>query len=58
MKRPRVMVPFTAMLLAAAISLPAHGASKYKPCSLLTPAEVEAVLGSKVIKTDEGDGLR
>lgn len=37
MKRPRVMVPFTAMLLAAAISLPAHGASKYKPCSLLTP---------------------
>ncbi|HEY6103003.1 MAG TPA: hypothetical protein VI007_07245 [bacterium] len=57
MKRPSILVPFTAMLLAAAISLPANGASKYKPCSLLTPAEVEVVLGSKVIKTDEGDGL-
>ena len=54
---PFIMVPFTAMLLAAAISMPAGGASKYQPCSLLTPAEVEAVLTVKVIKTDEGDGL-
>jgi hypothetical protein len=56
MKHEPVIMLFTTVLLAAAISLPADAASTYKPCSLLTPAEVEAVLSTKVTKTDEGEG--
>lgn len=55
MKHVYVIVLFATILLAAA-PLPADAASKYKPCSLLTPAEVEAVLGVKVTRTDEGEG--
>jgi hypothetical protein len=55
LKRLSVVVLFTTVLLAAALPRPADAASKYKPCSLLTTAEVEAVLGAKVIGTSERD---
>ena len=47
MEHVYVIVLFATVLLAAATPLPADAASKYKPCSLLTPAEVGAVLGVK-----------
>jgi len=46
-----------AVLFAAATVVTVSAASKYKPCSLLTPVEVEAVLHTKVTGTDEGDGF-
>jgi hypothetical protein len=55
MKRMRVVVLFMTVLLAAAIPLPADAASKHKACSLLTAAELEAVLGAKVARTNESD---
>jgi hypothetical protein len=49
-----------ALVIAAALPvgvtpLPADADSKYKPCSLLTSAEVEGVLGTKVAGTQEND---
>ena len=55
MNRTGVMVVLTTALLAVAVQRPADAASKYKPCSLLTPAEVEAVLGTKVADPQESD---
>ncbi len=57
MKQMCIIVLSTTVLLAPAIPLPADAASKYKPCSLLTPAEAGAVLGTKVTGTDEGEGV-
>jgi hypothetical protein len=54
MKRTHVMV-LTAALLAPVFGPPAEADSKYKPCSLLTTAEIEAVLGTKVAETKDQD---
>lgn len=58
----RVLLPVRVVLvlgLAVAVDLlgaaGVAAASKYKACSLLTTAEVEAVLKRKVSKTEEGD---
>lgn len=56
MKCRCVVALFTTVLLAAAVPLPAGAATKYKACALLTPAEVEAVLGAKVVRTLEDEG--
>ncbi len=48
-----VIVSAAAVSLLGAASVIA--ASKYKACSLLTAAEVEAVLKKRISKTDEGD---
>jgi hypothetical protein len=42
-------------LPAVAVQAPAGADSKYKPCSLLTTAEIEAVLGAKVAEAREQD---
>ena len=48
MKRTGVLVLIAAAVLAGAVPSPAVADSKDKPCSLLTTAEVEGVLGTKV----------
>jgi hypothetical protein len=55
MKHSCFAVLFAVALLTAAIQPPADAAAKYKPCSLLTNAEIGGVLGSKVVTTREGD---
>ena len=55
MKRTCVMVLVAAALLVTAVRPPAEADSKYKPCSLLTTAEIEAVLGAKVAEVQEKD---
>jgi hypothetical protein len=55
MNRTCVMVLGAASLLALAIRPSAEAESKYKPCSLLTTAEIEAVLGTAVTQTQEND---
>lgn len=55
MKPIYVMVLLATVAQAAAIALPGGAATKYKPCSLLTAAELEAVLGAKVGVTAEKD---
>ena len=52
MKAIRLGIVFAAVLSVAA-SL--HAATKYKPCSLLTSAEVKAAAGAEVKGTQEGD---
>jgi hypothetical protein len=51
----RITGLLAAVMLAAVVQLPADADSKYKPCSLLTSAEVEAVLGTKVAGAQEHD---
>jgi len=56
MRRKCAMALFTAALLASVVPPAVPAAGQYKPCSLLTPAEVEAVLGAKVAKTSDAEG--
>jgi hypothetical protein len=52
----RIGAPVLVTVLAAvAVPTPAGADSKYKPCSLLTTAEIEAVLGTKVAEAQEKD---
>ncbi len=55
MKRRHVVVIFMTVLVAAALSLRADAATKYKPCSLLRAAELETALRAKVGVTNEKD---
>jgi hypothetical protein len=55
MKRIWVMALLTTVALTAAIALSAGAATKYNPCSLLTTAQLEAVLRAKVGVTAEKD---
>jgi hypothetical protein len=48
MRRRHVVVVLMTILVAAALSLRADAATKYKPCSLLTAAELETALSGKV----------
>lgn len=54
-RRIRGAAFFMTVLVAAGLVLPAGAATKYQPCSLLTSAELEAVLGAKVERTNEQD---
>ena len=53
MRKTLLLALALALLLAWPAPLPARAATKYQPCSLLTSAEVEAVLGVKVVRTYE-----
>jgi len=53
--RLSIVVLLAASLVAAVIQLPVDAATKYNPCSLLTSAEMGGVLGTKVVRTREGD---
>ena len=55
MNRTCVLALLVASLLALTVQPPAEAESKYKPCSLLTTAEIEAVLGARVADTQEKD---
>jgi hypothetical protein len=55
MKRCHAVGLVTTVLLAAAVSLRADATTKYKPCSLLTVAELETALRAKVGGTNERD---
>jgi hypothetical protein len=55
MTRRHAAVLFTTILIAAALSLWADAATKYKPCSLLTAAELEAALRGKVDRFADRD---
>lgn len=55
MKRPYVVALFTIVLLTRAFSPLADAATKYRPCSLLTDAELETVLHGKVVRSAERD---
>lgn len=55
MKRSAGLIVLVLLLVALAPMSPAAAASKYKACSLLTAAELEAALGAKVVRTFEGD---
>ena len=55
MKRTHAVSLIAAALLAGAVPSSAVADSKYKPCSLLTTAEVEGVLGTKVSGAQEND---
>jgi hypothetical protein len=55
MTRTSGLLPLIAIVLLTAAQLPAAADSKYKPCSLLTTAEIEAVLGTKVAEAQEKD---
>lgn len=55
MKRiPLLALVFT-LLLAWSTPLPVDAASKYRPCSLLTAAELEGALRVKLSSSNEGD---
>ncbi len=55
MRKTLLLALVLTLLLAWSTKMPAEAASKYKACSLLTAAELEAALGAKVSRTDEGD---
>ncbi len=55
MKRVSLAVLALIPLLSWTASLPVHAASKYKACSLLTAAELEAVVRAKVTTPDDSD---
>ncbi len=55
MKRIPLLALALTLLLAQSTPLPVEAASKYRPCSLLTAAELEAALGAKVGRSDERD---
>ncbi len=55
MKKIPLLVLALTLLLGWSAPLPVGAASKYKACSLLTTAELEAALGAKVGRTDERD---
>lgn len=55
MKGFHVMAFFAAALVATTLSLQANAATKYNPCSLLTKAELETALRSKVDRFADRD---
>ena len=55
MREIPLLVLALTLLLGWSAPLPVGAASKYKACSLLTTAELEAALGAKVGRTDERD---
>ena len=50
------LVLFTAVLLAAMVPAPASSATKYKPCTLLTTADLEGALKAKVSRGQQEGG--
>lgn len=56
-QRSAGLIVLVVLLVALAPMLPVNAASKYKACSLLTAAELEAALGAKVVRTVEGDSV-
>jgi len=55
MKRIMLLVLALILLMAWSTSLPVEAASKYKACSLLTTAELGAVVRTKVTTPDDSD---
>jgi len=55
MMRISLLVLALILPMAWSTSLPAQAASKYKACSLLTAAELEAVVRAKVTSSDDTD---
>ncbi len=55
MRKTLLLALVLALLLAWSTPQAVEAASKYRPCSLLTAAELEAALGAKVGRTDERD---
>ncbi len=53
--RRDVLMLLTAVLMGVALSLRADAATKYKPCSLLTAAELETALRGKVDRFADKD---
>jgi hypothetical protein len=53
--RTRITVLVTAALLAPIVQPLVRADSRYKPCTLLTTAEIEAVLGTKVADAKDRD---
>jgi hypothetical protein len=52
----KALVLLTAVLLAAVVPAPASSATKYKPCTLLTTADLEGVLKAKVTRGQQEGG--
>ena len=52
----RALVLLTAVLLAATVPAPASSATKYKPCTLLTTADLEGALKAKVTRAQQEGG--
>lgn len=55
MERSHVVLLLTTVLVTGSLSYRVHAATKYNVCSLLTTAEVEPVLGTKEVRTIDGD---
>lgn len=55
MKRIPLLALVLTLLLAWSTPLPVDAASKYRPCSLLTTAELEGALRVKLSSSNEGD---
>lgn len=55
MKRITLLILALIMLMAWPATFPAHAASKYKACSLLTAAELEAVVRVRVAAPEDVD---
>jgi hypothetical protein len=50
------LVLLMAVLLAATVSAPASSATKYKPCTLLTTADLEGALKAKLSRAQQEGG--
>ncbi len=55
MTRRQVVLLIALMLVAASLAFPVDAATKYKPCSLLTAAELETALHGKVDRFADRD---